>query len=81
MRLGRLLWAAWRRDEDALRRELESARGDVMGPFSAAAMESYTRAYPHLVKLHMLQEVADVAGGAAFLWQVGAVVISRRVAG
>lgn len=34
-----------------------------MGPFSAAAMESYSRAYPHLVKLHMLQEVADVAGG------------------
>lgn len=36
----------------------------VMGPFSAAAMESYSRAYPHLVKLHMLQEVADTAGGA-----------------
>lgn len=30
---------------------------------AAAAMESYSRAYPHLVKLHMLQEIADVAGG------------------
>lgn len=29
---------------------------------AAAAMESYSRAYPHLVKLHMLQEIADVAG-------------------
>lgn len=28
---------------------------------AAAAMESYSRAYPHLVKLHMLQEIADVA--------------------
>lgn len=63
VRLGRLLWAASRRDEESLRRELESARAEVMGPFSAAAMESYSRAYPHLVKLHMLQEVADIAGG------------------
>ena len=30
-------------------------------------MESYSRAYPHLVKLHMLQEIADVAG--ALSWQ------------
>ena len=26
-----------------------------MGPLSAASMESYSRAYPLLVKLHMLQ--------------------------
>ncbi|GAB4817356.1 hypothetical protein N2152v2_004402 [Parachlorella kessleri] len=62
VRLGRLLWAASRHDEASLRLELESARAEVMGPFAAAAMESYSRAYPHLVKLHMLQEVADVAG-------------------
>lgn len=41
--------------------ELDAARAEVMGHLSAAAMESYTRAYPHLVKLHMLQEIADVA--------------------
>jgi len=45
----------------ALAAELEAARAEVMGPFSAAAMESYSRAYSHLVKLHMLQEVADAA--------------------
>jgi serine/threonine-protein kinase ATR len=28
-------------------------------------MESYSRAYPYLVKLHMLQEIADVAGAPA----------------
>ncbi len=32
---------------------------------AAAAMESYSRAYPHLIKLHMLQEIADVAGAAS----------------
>ena len=29
-----------------------------MGPLSAASMESYSRAYPLLVKLHMLQVVS-----------------------
>ena len=34
---------------------LEDARREIMGPLSAASMESYSRAYPLLVKLHMLQ--------------------------
>ena len=32
-----------------------------MAPLSAASMESHARAYPHLVKLHMLGEAADCA--------------------
>lgn len=32
-----------------------------MAPLGAASMESYTRAYPLLVKLHMLQELSDAA--------------------
>ena len=40
-----------------------------MAPLSAASMESYTRAYPYLVRLHMLQELAD----AAMLLQEGSV--------
>ncbi|KAL4421833.1 hypothetical protein ABPG77_001622 [Micractinium sp. CCAP 211/92] len=63
VRMARLLWSVAHRDFDALQRDLQRARSEVMGPFSAAAMESYSRAYPHLVKLHMLQEIADVAGG------------------
>ena len=35
--------------------EVAEARSEVMAPLSAASMESYTRAYPYLVKLHMLQ--------------------------
>jgi serine/threonine-protein kinase ATR len=64
VRLGRLLGAMSRRDMHAVAQELERARSEVMGPFSAAAMESYSRVYPHLIKLHMLQEVQDAAGGA-----------------
>jgi hypothetical protein len=63
VRIAMLLWAVARRDLGGLRRGLEVARAEVMGPFSAAAMESYSRAYPHLVKLHILQEIDDAAGG------------------
>ena len=41
--------------------QLEAAREDIMAPLSAASMESYSRAYPHLTRLHMLQELADAA--------------------
>jgi serine/threonine-protein kinase ATR len=61
VRLGRLLAAAAAGDGAALERELAAARAGVMGPLGAAAMESYARAHPHLVKLHMLQEAADAA--------------------
>jgi len=61
VRLGKLLAAAAGRDHIGLNKELEAARSEAMGAFSAAAMESYSRAYPHLIKLHMLQEATDVA--------------------
>jgi serine/threonine-protein kinase ATR len=61
VRLGKLLAAAAGRDHIGLKKELEAARSEAMGAFSAAAMESYSRAYPHLIKLHMLQEATDVA--------------------
>ena len=48
-----------------LHSELEAARAEIMGLFSAAAMDSYTRAYPYLVKLHMLQEISDAVAAAA----------------
>lgn len=41
-----------------------------MAPLSAASTESYTRAYPCIVKLHMLQELSD----AASLVQEGSIV-------
>ena len=43
------------RDMEAVRRRLGDTAAEVMGRLSAAAMESYPRAYPHLVRLHMLQ--------------------------
>lgn len=40
-----------------LREAVTLSRNAVQFPLSAASMESYTRAYPHLVVLHMLKEV------------------------
>eukprot|EP00889_Picochlorum_renovo_P006812 jgi/Picre1/33842/NNA_001321.t1 len=45
-----------------LREDLSKVRFEVMSQFSAAAKESYARAYPYLVKLHMIQEISDAAG-------------------
>ena len=40
-----------------------------MGPLAAAAMESYSRAYPLLVKLHMVQVcILLVLSGAGARW-------------
>lgn len=63
-----------------MKAELEQARAAIMAPLSAASMESHVRAYPHLVKLHMLGEAADCA---AFLQEgslgVGPLERQRRL--
>lgn len=53
------------RDNEAVRQQLAEAAGEVMSRLSAASMESYSRAYPHLVRLHMLHEASDAAQLAA----------------
>ena len=59
--LGRLLLAVARSDHAGLSRLLARARDETMRALMASSMESYSRAYPQLAKLHMLQEVADAA--------------------
>ena len=49
------------REQSKTNKVLAEARRAIMAPLSAASMESYTRAYPFLVKLHMLQEASDAA--------------------
>jgi len=38
------------REGEAVRRQLEEARAELLAPLRAASMESYARAYPHLVR-------------------------------
>jgi FAT domain len=59
VRIGGLLATVAAGDSGSVAQGLQLARQEIMAPLSAASMESYTRAYPHLIKLHMLQELAD----------------------
>lgn len=55
--LGSLLSAIHKNDKSHLSERLTLAR-DFIGPFlSAASLESYSRAYPYLVKLHLLHDL------------------------
>ena len=47
------------RQAEVLKGELAEARSEIMAPLAAASMESYTRAHPYLVKLHMLQVIFE----------------------
>lgn len=45
---------------EAVRKQLGETAAEVMSRLSAASMESYSRAYPQLVRLHMLQVLAHI---------------------
>lgn len=53
--------------QQKLHEDLSKVRFEMMSQFSAAAKESYARAYPYLVKLHMIQEISDAAGAALLI--------------
>jgi serine/threonine-protein kinase ATR len=58
--LGQILLALWDKDDDAMRKQLEITRKVVHGPLAAASRESYNRAYPYCVQLHMLEEIEQM---------------------
>ncbi|GFR46172.1 hypothetical protein Agub_g7700, partial [Astrephomene gubernaculifera] len=58
--MGYLLEALQRGDWPRARQLLEGYRDESMAVLPALAQESYVRAYPHMVRLHMLQEMSDV---------------------
>lgn len=57
--LAKILQALQRRDQDEFTKHLLHCRETLLAPLGAASMESYSRAYPYVVKLHMLQELED----------------------
>ncbi|CAG9464680.1 unnamed protein product [Pedinophyceae sp. YPF-701] len=61
VRIGELLSLVRRGCTSELRAALEVARREAAAPLSAASMESYSRAYPYLVRLHLLQELETSA--------------------
>lgn len=61
VRMGFLLRSAERQEWKTFHDALDKARREILGPLSAASMESYTRAYPHMVQLHILEEMESFA--------------------
>ncbi len=55
--IGKLLLSMRRGLEGPFQADLLQARIQTMASLSAASMESYTRAYPMLTRLHVLQEI------------------------
>eukprot|EP00798_Chlamydomonas_sp_ICE-L_P024092 gene24092-9666_t len=60
VRVGDLLQDLNGSHSAAVNEGLKSARSDIMSILPTISMESYVRAYPHVTKLHMLQEIQDV---------------------
>ncbi|CAD7704331.1 unnamed protein product, partial [Ostreobium quekettii] len=59
VRVGRILSSMHKHDYMAIHAGIQDARTSIMKPLAAAATESYSRAYPLMVRLHMLQELED----------------------
>lgn len=55
--LGRAMLGLHRRDKDEVLNAVEHARMSVMTSLASVARESYSRCYPHLLRLHCLREI------------------------
>lgn len=60
--VGRAMLELHEKNESSARGAIDRAREAVMAPLSAAAQESYSRAYSHIVQLHSLREMEDAVG-------------------
>jgi serine/threonine-protein kinase ATR len=55
--LAKVLLTTQGRDSYAFSKTMIQARHELLAPLAAASMESYSRAYPLIIKLHMLHEL------------------------
>ncbi|KAH7278933.1 hypothetical protein KP509_38G065100 [Ceratopteris richardii] len=57
LNLARALLAMQKKDSLAFSKAIIQCRNGLLAPLAAASMESYSRAYPVIIKLHMLHEL------------------------
>ncbi|KAF3783049.1 Serine/threonine-protein kinase [Nymphaea thermarum] len=70
MGIAKILQAMMRKDQYLVCERIAQSKQALLAPLAAAGMESYTRAYPFIVKLHMLRELEDfhnLLNGDSFL--------------
>ncbi|XP_058072546.1 serine/threonine-protein kinase ATR isoform X2 [Magnolia sinica] len=59
MGLAKILQAMMKKDQFMVAEKIAQSKQALLVPLAAAGMESYMRAYPFVVKLHMLRELED----------------------
>ncbi|MCO5595170.1 hypothetical protein L7F22_049209 [Adiantum nelumboides] len=57
--LAKVLLAMHKKDSLAFSKAIIQSRHGLLAPLAAASMESYSRAYPLIIKLHMLHELEN----------------------
>ncbi|XP_019067489.2 serine/threonine-protein kinase ATR isoform X2 [Solanum lycopersicum] len=70
MDVAKILQAIMKRDQFSVAKRITLSKQALIAPLAAAGMDSYARAYPFVVKLHMLRELEDYSsllGGESFL--------------
>ncbi|KAI3955847.1 hypothetical protein MKW98_006207 [Papaver atlanticum] len=59
MDVAKILQAMLKKDQFSVAEKIAVSKQALLAPLAAAGMDSYTRAYPFVVKLHMLSELED----------------------
>ncbi|KAG9442834.1 hypothetical protein H6P81_018688 [Aristolochia fimbriata] len=59
MNLAKILQAIMKKDQFMVAERIAQSKQALLAPLAAAGMDSYIRAYPFVVKLHMLRELED----------------------
>ncbi|XP_059653895.1 serine/threonine-protein kinase ATR [Cornus florida] len=70
MDVAKILQAMMKKDQFSVAEKIALSKQSLIAPLAAAGMDSYTRAYPFVVKLHMLRELEDfhaLLAGESFL--------------
>ncbi|KAE8721412.1 Serine/threonine-protein kinase ATR [Hibiscus syriacus] len=57
--VAKILQAMMKRDQFSVAEKIALSKQSLIAPIAAAGMDSYTRAYPIIVKLHLLRELED----------------------
>ncbi|WOK94665.1 serine/threonine-protein kinase ATR isoform X1 [Canna indica] len=70
MGLANIIQAMMKKDQVMVAKRIRQSKEALIAPLAAAGMDSYVRAYPYIVKLHMLRELEDYSallGKGSFL--------------
>ncbi|KAI3991217.1 hypothetical protein MKX01_022438 [Papaver californicum] len=59
MDVAKILQAMMKKDQFSVAERIAHSKQALLAPLAAARMDSYARAYPFVVKLHMLRELED----------------------